>query len=523
VKDLEQVVGNTNVRSDVALELANAEASRLREALRSSKARLSQLRDALTAAIGDLEEALTTADPNSRVILDQTVAQLRQEEDSGRTPEFPPPGSSAAIESNQDSGAQAASHAGMPQSRECGEPTLDSGALSKPLFQHLINQSLHDDGVDTLTMAGADLAATGNGYSSMGQMAMATAAQITFPAQHGQQGQQWLGTASLPLDLSQHQTLFPADSPNGSLDLVTTGLSFPPGVINYPSVFSAHLSIIDLFAKKNPAYENRVTNPAPFAKLVSTMVNMFVHTCWPEMSLWWTYIQSAAVVEKLIRWSLDASLENYKTLPVTHRPTALQTCTAHPPIIDWAFFPTIRDRLIELYSHSWVLDDIVCKLVHSYVVEAELTHVVTGLEGMPSQIGYFRVWDIVRTISAESKAQSNFWTDLDNDTFGETADPFELDLTGTSHSWTKVPLEKIYRSREAAWKLFKLLRMEDRRAIKLDPAFATAHPELCDEPSIIASGLDCTLQGDSMSVPRPKPLTREAIINYKMMLWKATM
>ena len=233
------------------------------------------------------------------------------------------------------------------------------------------------------------------------------------------------------------------------------------------------------------------------------------------------YIRSYAVIEKLIRWSLDSCLENYKALPVTHRPTALQLCTSHPQIIDWAFFPTIRDRLIELYSNSWILDEIVCELVHSYVVEAELTHLVAGLEGVPLQQGYFRVWDIIQAISSDQTSQAISWND--DDLFTDSTSPLALDNFARNDAWTKMPLEEIYKSREAAWKLFKLLRMEDRRAVKLDPAFAAAHPELCDEPGIIASGIDCTLRSDSSSVPRAKPLTREAIINYKMMLWRTTM
>lgn len=232
-----------------------------------------------------------------------------------------------------------------------------------------------------------------------------------------------------------------------------------------------------------------------------------------------------------MRWNLDSCLDTYKSLPVTHRPTALQLCTVHPPIIDWAFFPSIRDRMIELYSHSWMLDELVCELVHAYVVEADLSSLVTGLENLHPQKGYFRMWDIVQTISNDTQRRSprtqqaamSWVNDLgvDADLFSEPTDLFELEYTGLDIPWTKMPLEKIYQSPKAAWKLFKLLRMEDRRAVKIDPTFAAAHPELCDDSSIVASGIDCTLRDSSASVPRPKPLTREAIINYKMILSKS--
>lgn len=262
------------------------------------------------------------------------------------------------------------------------------------------------------------------------------------------------------------------------------------------------------------------------------MVNMFVNTCWPDMRIWWAYIQSSTVVEKLVRWKLDPCLETYKSLPMTHRPTALQLCTAHPDIIDWAFFPSIRDRMIELYSHSWMLDEVVCELVNAYVVEADLTKLVTGMENCPARRGYFSIWDIVQTISRESKEvqpaqpNSDLWGNelhLDEGLFAGPTSPFEIDQPGNETTWIKMPFDQIYQSRKAALKLFKLLHMEDRRTVKVDPVFAAAHPELCDDVSIVATGIDCTLRGSNTPVPRPKPLTREAIVNYKMMLWKANM
>lgn len=187
--------------------------------------------------------------------------------------------------------------------------------------------------------------------------------------------------------------------------------------------------------------------------------------------------------------------------------------------------------MIELYSNSWMLDELVCELVHAYVVEADLSSLVTGFENLPPQKGYFRMWDIVQTISKDTQRRSSRtqqaamnWADdlgLDAALFSGPNDLFELEYTGLDIPWTKMPLEKIYQSSKAAWKLFKLLRMEDRRAVRIDPMFAAAHPELCDDSSIVASGLDCTLRDSSTRVPRPKPLTREAIINYKMILGKS--
>jgi hypothetical protein len=252
---------------------------------------------------------------------------------------------------------------------------------------------------------------------------------------------------------------------------------------------------------------------------------MYVNTAWPDMRIWWAYIQSSKVVEKLMRWKFDPCVETYKALPVSHRPTALQMCTVHPAIIDWVFFPSVRDQLIELYSHSWILDEIICKLVAAYVVETDLSSIVTGMENHPSQKGYFCIWDIVQTISKGDRVlpkDGPAWDDTtnNNDLFTDAASPFEIDGDTDEQPWTRMPLEEIFRSQKAALKLFNLLRMDDRRAVKLDPMFAMAYPELCNDASIVASGIDCTLRNQKVNVPHPKPLTREAIINYKMMVWK---
>lgn len=274
---------------------------------------------------------------------------------------------------------------------------------------------------------------------------------------------------------------------------------------------------------------------ARFAKLVTTMVHSFVDTCWPENRTWWTYFQSSRVVEKLLCWKLDPCLETYQAIPSTHRPTALQMCTAHPAVIDWVFFPSVRDKLIELYSQSWQLDDLLRELVKAYVVETDLDNIITGIEHFPNRRGYFHVWDIVQTISRQdlvsgsatgsSNTTACFGQEIceDPDVFERDANPFVTETPRQDEGSTRMSLEEIFHNPQSALKLFKLLRMDDRRAMKLDPLFATAHPELCDDSSIIARGIDCTLRGYAGEVPGPRALSRKAILNYKMILGKTDM
>jgi hypothetical protein len=256
---------------------------------------------------------------------------------------------------------------------------------------------------------------------------------------------------------------------------------------------------------------------------------MFVNTAWPEMTVWWAYMGSSASVERIIRWRLDPSLESFQGLFPCHRPTATQLGTLHPSIIDWVFFPNIRDKMIELYAHSWMLDQIVCEQSAACVVEADVSRILLGFpDEMPRQ-GYFRIWDLVQVISRNetdmdstlSVANSTRPGFLDIQDWTATPEsPYHIDQDEEAEPWVPMHLDDIFRSRKAALRLFKALRMNDRQKVKLDPAFGIKYPALCEDPRIFATGLDCT-DKNSQQVPAPKALTREVILCYKMMLWKA--
>jgi hypothetical protein len=263
-------------------------------------------------------------------------------------------------------------------------------------------------------------------------------------------------------------------------------------------------------------------------KLISNMVNMFINVAWPEMQVWWAYMQSSAAVEKIMRWRLDPCLESFEAMKECHRPTAIQLTVVHPAIIDWLFFPSIRDRVIELYSYSWMLDQLMCEVLAAYVVEADLSRIITDLAVDSPKRGYFRIWDIVQTIALEDAEGGSVdgpnldmvWRDPPH---SMPPSPFQIDDEDEGReveNWRPIPLAEIFRSRTAAIKLFKLLHMDDRQSVKLDPLFAAKYPELCDSPGILARGMDCTLKTNGVPVPLPKSLTRATIMNYKMMLWK---
>jgi hypothetical protein len=261
------------------------------------------------------------------------------------------------------------------------------------------------------------------------------------------------------------------------------------------------------------------------------MVNMFINLAWPDIRVWWAYIQSSPAVERILRWRLDPTVETLQDLRPWHRPTSAQLCMAHPVIIDWVFFPSVRDRLIEMYSYSPALDQIICDLCSAYVVETDVSQLITGIGDRGPCKGYFHIWDLVQIISKHENYtdsgknaiphEISIWQDWNvrSGTYPGPTSPFHFD-EDDEEQWTPMRLEDIFQSKKAALKLFKILHMDDRQCVKLDPLFAVDHPELCDDPSILASGIDCTIPGVHRSVPLPKQLTRETIMHYKMMLWK---
>ncbi|KAJ9636488.1 hypothetical protein H2204_005321 [Knufia peltigerae] len=513
VKELERKAAQQELSESVRLKTAEQECTRLREALTATKTRILGLSTALSGIADNIDRSLNT--------LSDTI-EVAPSNDQGSS------GDNEAPVQNED----------VTHDSETIIPAEETSSHQNPLPQSTENTVPLDGYQDISTRAPQQFAAGfervswshGQEESMMPDNFLLSSTEFvgnangTHHAGHPvpndcviQENAQWPSTI-VRTEAAQAHWLHSNPTPHAqNSTLPFNSISFPPGMPAFPSLFSAHLAAGEYFIKQNQAYRNRF------------QPNGIEPTCWPDMRIWWAYIQSSTVVEKLIRWKLDPCLETYKPLPNTHRPTALQLCTTHPDIIDWVFFPSIRDRMIELYSNSWMLDEVVCELVSAYVVEADLKKLVTGMDNCPPQTGYFSIWDIVQTISREgsqlAQHSSDLWgneVQLD-ELFGEPTSPFETEQVTNDGTWTKMPFDQIYQSRDAALKLFKLLRMEDRRTVKVDPVFVAAHPELCDDKSVVANGIDCTLRGNKTPVPRPKPLTRETIVNYKMMLWKANM
>jgi hypothetical protein len=262
------------------------------------------------------------------------------------------------------------------------------------------------------------------------------------------------------------------------------------------------------------------------ASSVSFMISMFVLMSWEKMTSWHTYTKAHVEVNKLTAWRINPTRENYAKLSPAYRPTQLQVSVTHPTIIDWIPFPALRDKLILYHAGNPRLDDIVCEIGNSYVVETDLSTLISGIGSVKCYVG---VWDLVRAISSENKnvalrsdVSGNFPADL---SFSEESPLDEHcrrssieDIILEEQSTEKLPasgIEALFASKVLALQAFRLLGM-DRGActFRLDPTIFEKHPELYDcKADLIAKGIPIR-PPHWESVPAPIPLNKSLLNRY---------
>lgn len=240
------------------------------------------------------------------------------------------------------------------------------------------------------------------------------------------------------------------------------------------------------------------------------MVSSFICLSWPLMTSWHTYTRAHIPVLKLTAWHIDPSPQTYNAMTKSWRPTQLQLSSKHPSIIDWIPFPTLRDKLISCHAANPCLDDVICEIGNSYVMETDLSKLIANI---PPTEGYVSVWDLVRAISpqttrrhSDANTELSIWdAPLGPDSYSDLI----LDLKPENEEAPAPALpapdiKSLFSSKSLALQCFKLLGM-DRGAcfFRLDPAFFENHPELYDpRENLMARGVPLRSPNRvSMSVP----------------------
>lgn len=259
------------------------------------------------------------------------------------------------------------------------------------------------------------------------------------------------------------------------------------------------------------------------------MISMFVSTSWNRMSAFYDYTRALDEIYKLTTWRVNPTKTNYSKLAPNYRPTQLQVSLTHPSIIDWAPFPSIRDKLILYHAGNPRLDEIICDLGLAYVVEANLADLVTGLGEVRC---YLTVWDLTDAIATSNddrfpnavNPDPRFSTPPSARGYAllpETRRSSESSLSPeerANHFAPSLPapsIDALFMSSSLALAAFKFLGMDrGAAAYRLDPIFFEKHPELFDsKENLMARGVPIR-PTNRAAFPRVGPLNSSVLNQY---------
>lgn len=220
------------------LAVARGEATRLRQALTATKARVLGLRDSLTAVAEEVDRSLSSIGQETTVsapaIEGNDVALLPEADRYGVS------GAQTRVLGEAATITSSGSQEGLQNAAQ-----LDSdGPYEPPRHEHRSNPC---DLVSVEDGLAVDLAAP----ASMRDLQTQRTDYGEYDYLH------WHFAPGMEPGTKAFPTLLPADTPEEQAEIPALALPFPPGGIKFPSVFSAHIGIIEFFAKKSSAYAHR--------------------------------------------------------------------------------------------------------------------------------------------------------------------------------------------------------------------------------------------------------------------------
>lgn len=315
------------------------------------------------------------------------------------------------------------------------------------------------------------------------------------------------------------------------------------------SLISDHIDAVEYFLRQRWLELSFTTfNQNKFFESITFMISAFVTISWEGMTAWHTCTKAHLPLRELTAWRVTRTPEAYAKITPTYRPSKLQMTAQYPAIIDWAPWPSLRDKLITHHSANPDLDSIICDIGNSYCMSTDLSKLIAGL---PSMIGYISVWDLVRAIAPDvTKPDSNPFalgstSSLDindhtlefNDYFlsskdnaDHDSDPirnvmsvcgydFANENEPSSSQKLNLPApdaQSLFTNKSLAMQAFKILDMDKGASnFCLDPEFFTRHPELYDpECSIMARGVPLR-PNSHRSFPIPQDLSSSVVAQYK--------
>ncbi|TGO48233.1 hypothetical protein BCON_0246g00010 [Botryotinia convoluta] len=290
------------------------------------------------------------------------------------------------------------------------------------------------------------------------------------------------------------------------------------------SAFSDHITVFEnVLRQKLSKSTALIRSNESILNSAYIMLSTFICASWPAMTTWHCATKAHVPVTKVITYHVNPTAATYADLVTNGAwlPTKIQMSIPHPAIIDWIPFPSLRDKLILCHSANPCLDQIVCEIGNSYVVESDVSKLVMGTSAATGNIG---VWDLVRSMSGGTKESA--FSSEDNVSWDEICRAsFELNkqmregnvLQGIAmEPLATLPAPNVaalFNSKQLALSTFVALGMNQGVAqYKLDSAFFERHPELYDgSAGIVANGTRLR-PSDHFPMRGPK-LLNEGILN----------
>lgn len=241
MKELEESLAELTRDSSDELAVAREEATRLRQALTATKARVLGLRDSLTAVAEEIDRSLSSVEQDEQQT--SVLALAIEGNDVALPPEADRYGMSGDAQTHGPREAATITSTGLQEGPQ-NAAQMDSDSPFEPPRHE------HGNPCDLVSME-----------DSLAVNLAAPAPMRDLQAQRTNYGEydylHWHFAPGMEPGTKAFATLLPADTPEEQAEVPALALPFPPGGIKFPSVFSAHIGIIEFFAKKSTAYAHR--------------------------------------------------------------------------------------------------------------------------------------------------------------------------------------------------------------------------------------------------------------------------
>ncbi|PIA94602.1 hypothetical protein CB0940_08981 [Cercospora beticola] len=262
------------------------------------------------------------------------------------------------------------------------------------------------------------------------------------------------------------------------------------------SIFSDHIDTYEpCLAHHSTFAAKRHLGDEKLASAISCVVQAFANNTWQSATAWDT--RTFTNLQALTAWRMNRTEMNWRRIIPHFRPTEIQTFSAHPSIIDWMPWPSIRDNLIIYHSANPKLDQIIDDIGSCWAIEADLSQLIK----CPTPVvGFVPLWPLVHTVTA-----SNCHSDSPNNVCHHACN---TRVSSGDEGWAtrsaseagsdgsgKLPaasVEELYSSATLARAAFQVLGLGIRtyNDYRLDPVLFERYPELFDsQADVMARGV----------------------------------